>query len=215
MTWKTLALAAASALALSMGASSANAVVTVQIWADVQAAAENATIAQAALLGAADEVATVGAIDFREPSNSAVSTIADFLNNPADLDPTVGNLVLNNTYFLFTGTLFLNAGVNSFVVPHDDGLQLTIGGIPGFIVDAPGPTGEVNTPFDVVAPAAGTYNFTLSYGECCGGPAVLRFVVNDAPVGGGVPEPMTWALMIGGFAGVGGVLRRKRAHAFA
>ena len=31
----------------------------------------------------------------------------------------------------------------------------------------------------------------------------------------GVPEPATWALMIGGFAGMGGMLRHRRALASA
>ena len=208
---KQLIGAACSAACALLSFSAAHAAITVQIWTNEVGAATNATIAQAASLGTPDETATVGAIDFRAvPANSAVSTIAQFLNNPADLDASVGNLTLNNSYFLFTGSTFLQAGTNSFVVPHDDGLQLTITGI-GMVVDQPGPTAEVLTPFDVVAPSAGLYDFTLSYGECCAGPAVLAFQVNGEPVGGGViPEPATWAMMILGFGGVGVLLRRRR-----
>jgi hypothetical protein len=36
------------------------------------------------------------------------------------------------------------------------------------------------------------------------------FVDPNAPVNGAVPEPATWALMIGGFAVVGGAMRRRR-----
>ena len=120
----------------------------------------------------------------------------------------MASATLNNTYFLFTGSTFLNAGNNSFVVPHDDGLQLSIDGI-GLVVDQPGPTSPVDTPFNVVAPSAGFYNFTLSYGETAGGPAVLRFDVNGGPAGGGVPEPAAWAMMLAGFGLVGAGMRRR------
>lgn len=40
-------------------------------------------------------------------------------------------------------------------------------------------------------------------------------IVTGAPMGGAVPEPATWAMMILGFAGVGAGLRRRRALVFA
>jgi len=187
----------------------AHAVTTVKIYTDQNEAAANATIARAAGL-VPNATVTVGAINFTDaPGNdSTMSTIGAFLNNPAGLTASVANHTLNNTYFLFTGTTFLKAGANSFVIPHDDGLQLSIAGIPGFIVDQPGPTSPVNTPFSVTAPKSGSYAFTLAYGETAGGPAVLAFAVNDKPVGG-TPEPGTWAMMLAGFGLVGGSLRRR------
>src|SRR5207237_6273886 len=94
---------------------------------------------------------SVGAINFTDsPGNDSNNfTIAQFLNNPAGLDPSVGDLKLNDTYFLFTGSTYLNAGDNSFVIPHDDDIQLAIEGIPGFVLDHPGPTSPVDTPFTV------------------------------------------------------------------
>jgi hypothetical protein len=197
-------------------AGGANAAITVQIWVDEAAAAANATIAQAAGLGAADATTTVAALDLTDApgNNSAVFSIGDFLHNPAGLDPTVAAHALNNTYMLFTGVAFLNAGANAFVVNHDDGLQLDFAGI-GLVVDAPGPTPPVDTPFVVNAPSAGNYGFTLSYGEVFGGPARLLLKINDEVVGGGVPEPASWALMIAGFGGVGALVRRRRALALA
>lgn len=207
-------LAAASALAL---AGSAQAQVAVSIWTGTPAAttaAANATLAQASTLGTPTATTTVGAINF-DSLGSANYTIGGFLNNPILSNPSIATNSLNNTYMLFTGQLFLNAGSNSFVVSHDDGLQLNIDGLtPSLVVDAPGPTSPTDTPFNVMAPSSGLYNFELSYGETAGPPAVLKFAINGAPVGS-VPEPATWGMMLLGFAGIGLTVRNRRRRPIA
>ncbi len=196
----------AGALILSLGlASAANAVTTVSIYYNQPAAAANATISQAGTLGAANATVTVGAINYNT-SNSNATTIGAFLGNPAGLSAPTATHILNNTYFLFTGQTFLNAGNNSFSIPHDDGLELAIGGI-GIVLSQPGPTAAVTSPFNVVAPSAGLYNFTLAFGETEGGPSVIRFDVNGSP--GGIPEPTTWALLMVGFGMVGFAARSR------
>lgn len=202
---KTRVLAAALPALLFAGA--AHAQVAVSIWTNQPTAAGNATIAQAGSLGAPTGTTTVSAINF-DSSNVNGYTIGGFLNNPVGLNASLASAGLNDTYFLFTGTTFLNAGINSFVVPHDDGLELAITGI-GTVLSQPGPTSPVDTPFDVLAPSAGLYNFTLAYGECCGPPARLEFAINGQPVGG-VPEPATWGMMLLGFGGIGMAMRRRR-----
>lgn len=196
-------LATVAAFAL---AGTAQAAINVSIWTGQPAAGGNATIAAAAGLGTPTGTTTVGAINF----NSAVGgyTVGGFLNNPGGLSPALAAANLNDTYMLFTGQLFLDAGNNSFVVAHDDGLQLTIDTI-GMVVNAPGPSSPSNLPFNVFAPAAGLYNFTMSYGECCGPPAQLIWTINQQPVGG-VPEPATWAMMLLGFGGIGIAMRKRR-----
>jgi hypothetical protein len=208
-----LGLAASTAL---MVAGAANASINVSLWVDqgpgsAHDPAENATLAlvNTATLGAASATLTLPSLNF-STGNSDGTTIDQFLGS--SIGGAVGGHALNNTVFLFTGSTFLNAGNNSFVVPHDDGLQLNFDGI-GLVVNAPGPTGEVDTPFNVNVATAGMYNFEMSYGECCGGPAVIRFDINGAPVTGGVPEPATWGLMLVGFGGLGAMMRRRRSVA--
>ncbi len=207
-------LLGAAACAALLAAGAANASVTVEIFTDQVGAANNATLAQAGALGAPQATVSVDGINFTNApgDNSDISTIGDFLNNPAGLASGVANHTLDNTYLFITGSAFLNAGDNAFAVSHDDGLQLSFDGGIGLVVDQPGPHSPILTPFNVHAPSAGTYNFQLSYGECCGGPAELILDLNNAPVGG-IPEPATWGLMLVGFGGLGAMLRRRRSVA--
>jgi hypothetical protein len=153
-------------------------------------------------------------IDFTSPPSAY--TVQGFLNNPTfsgqvnGFDPTASAL---NIELVISGTIFLNSGSNSFQVGHDDGVVLTMPGIGsglfGNIVNQPGPTGLVNTPFNVTNPgAAGNFAFTLDYAECCGAPADLIFAVNSAPVGA-TPEPASFVLLGSGLLAAAGVVRRR------
>jgi hypothetical protein len=191
-----------AALALT---SAAQAAVSVQIWTGQPASVtQNATIAQAGSLGPADITATVGGIDF-STSDSAATTIGTWLGNAG-----ISSTILNDSYMLFTGNIFLTAGSNPFTIAHDDGLQLSLDGGIGLVVDTPGPTPPVTTPFTITAPSTGTYNFTMSYGECCGGPAVLQWFYPTGEPVGSVPEPATWAMMLLGFGAIGSAMRASR-----
>jgi PEP-CTERM motif len=154
---------------------------------------------------------TVGAsgIDFQ--SQVTGYTPATFLNNPTFSNEVNGfnpNGTADNIEIVITGTLFMNAGNNSFEVAHDDGVVLNVAGF-GNVVNQPGPTGEVTTPFNVVNPgAAGTFNFTLNYAECCGAPADLIFQVNDAPITS-TPEPSSFCLFGSGLLAAAGMVRRR------
>ena len=59
----------------------------------------------------------------------------------------------------------------------------------------------------------GNFSFTVTGDGIAGLPAGLGVRFDTHAVGGGVPEPATWALMLGGFGLAGAALRRRRATA--
>jgi PEP-CTERM motif len=164
----------------------------------------DASVVPAASLPSADFVSP----DINFNTNSSDSTLLhDFLNNPTFTNQQNGfnpNAFSDNIFLEISAQTFLNAGTNAFVVGHDDGVVLTFAVPIGNVVNQPGPTGFVNTPFNVNNPgAAGLFAFDLKYTECCDGPANLVFRINSAPVGQpAVPEPSTWLLLGSGLAGL-------------
>jgi hypothetical protein len=108
------------------------------------------------------------------------------------------------TLLRFTGFVSVTNG-QTFTVTHDDGLTLIIGGIDlGF---NPGPTAPVTSVETYTGPS-GNFAFTLVYGECCGGPAVLQVDLPFSNVA--IPEPATLGLLGVGLAGLGWLRRRTR-----
>jgi hypothetical protein len=159
-------------------------------------------------LASANFTIGAGGIDFKSPP--AAYTTAGFLNNPTFSNQVNGfnpNGTADNLELVITGTLFLNAGANSFTLGHDDGAVLNIAGF-GNVVNAPGATSFANSPFTVTATTAGAYDFTLEYAECCGGPSDLVFTQNSVPVGM-TPEPSSFILLGSGLIGFAGLVRRR------
>ena len=71
-------------------------------------------------------------------------------------------------------------------------------------------TGEIS---NYSTPGITTMTFDgPSFGVMARGPILVdTFVVNNPPGPGAIPEPTTWALMIGGFGAAGAMLRRRRS----
>ncbi|MDA8086565.1 MAG: PEP-CTERM sorting domain-containing protein [Nitrospiraceae bacterium] len=171
-----------------------------EIWQNVQTAAQSGLIASAPGTAADAEFST-NAINY--DSRVTGYTPALFFNNPTffntsgTFDP---NASLDNMYALFTGKLWLNSGGNLFSIAHDDGFELSIPGA-GYDLQEGGPHYPSITTDTITAGSAGLYDFTLSYGEAWGPPAVLDMAA--------VPEPGTFTLFLAG-AGLFALIAYRR-----
>ncbi len=120
-------------------------------------------------------------------------------------DPEFGD----STFALFGDfTFFTSDDDGGFQM--DGGVSFPSAGFPFFF----NTVGDQLFTGDTSAPTFRRGTFQLNDGDC-GCSASKAFAASDftLTIGGGVPEPATWALMIGGFGAAGVALRRRQAVA--
>jgi hypothetical protein len=198
---KNLLTAMTLAICTMVGSAASHADFVGSVWVNVPDAAGNATIAQAGTLGAPDATFRTAGIAFAT-GDSTSTTVGDFLASGGAICTGAGCAsILNDAYFLITPAVDFLATAPGGVaaITHDDGVQLA-GSIDGLIIDSPDPT----APTTDTGPFTGPQFIQLSYGECCGGPAVLI-----ANLGQVMPEPASLAVLGAALVGFG-VMRRRR-----
>lgn len=127
-------------------------------------------------------------------------------NSPADamnlvFTLPVGGFLADINWAVFTGSPYADAYLRAYDSSNNllDSIQFSSGAsnlqAPGYwgFIEAPGSIARI----ELVGAYIGARNITIS------------------DLAGGVPEPATWGLMILGFAGLGGALRRQKTRAVA
>jgi hypothetical protein len=155
--------------------------------------------------------------------NGAVSSgdgdyLSNFLGVPSGYTTGLSTDFQGLANHALTLSGFLNiaaAGSYSFGLSSDDGSYLWID---GNLVVWNGGDHAMQYASGNATLSAGQHSILIYQEENGGGTGLVAFVNGDALGGswlstelnGGVPEPASWAMMVGGFGLVGGAMRRRR-----
>jgi len=210
---KKLLFTSAVAVLASVGSAHANTAFG-ELWTVTEAASQNATLAN--VPGTTPDVTFSVSTPFNFSGDTvSVSTWLASSGAFNIVENTAGTLASQMDPHLieFTGTVSVTNG-QQFTVTHDDGLTLIIGGVDlGF---STGPTSPITNTATYTG-ASGNQPFTLVYGECCGGPAVLQVDLPFQSVQTTTPLPAALPLFASGLGALGlfGWRRKRKTAALA
>ncbi|WP_298836450.1 VPLPA-CTERM sorting domain-containing protein [uncultured Roseobacter sp.] len=178
----------------------------------------------------ADALSIVEGADQRDADATFVSTGIDYPTGPTGPGSTsqtlsswlgadaaslsgLGSTTMLGSIFRFTGSIFVDAGINNFTVGADDGFRLIIDG--NEVASFGGTKAFTNHPavYDNLS-AAGVKSFELIFYEDNAVAVGVDFrrdgaVVQPEPV----PLPASAVLLLGGLAGAGAFARRRQKAA--
>ncbi|MBL8554548.1 MAG: PEPxxWA-CTERM sorting domain-containing protein [Phenylobacterium sp.] len=154
----------------------------------------------------------MGGSQFKILGGDAVTVSFELSGNQRSADPTSTDRFLASLFYdpvVDVGAV-LRAGPWTSLVPVDP----PAGNGFGFTARIAAGTGFQTYSISFVAPQDMQFAFQISgFGPLPNdglGPILRSVSVDVADPAGGVPEPATWAMMLLGFGGLGGVLRRRR-----
>lgn len=159
-----------------------------------------------------DATFTSTGIDYGVGPVFLLSDLDTFLGSDASsLSAPVGATSFLGTVLTFSGSVLLNAGINTFDIFSDDGFSLKIGGVEIGRFEGLRAPGSSVVNYD--AGAGGLASFELIYFEGSLSQAALTATLNGDVITGVVPLPAGMTLMLGGIAAFGALRARKKKAA--
>lgn len=146
----------------------------------------------------------------RVQGGSIYKTVSTTVGSGFEYTDNFFNIDVSDNEILFSGGNFSIGSIEYVFEGLDfDNDPATANTVEGFVSNQI--FGNANNPFDAARiKIAGDGKLTMSFANTVGGANSFARITLGAASPTGVPEPSTWAMMIGGFAFAGAASRRRR-----